>query len=136
MVDDGEFLERVQHQARLSSRAEAERGCNATLETLSEWVPEGLAGSIAAQLPHEIGDQLRRTGGDAAADGQFSGADFIPRVAGRAGVSIDQGAHIARAVIDALTAATEGGLMARVTDTLPADLREYVTPGQEFTPQD
>jgi len=133
MDDDGEFFDRVRDQARLSSRGEAERACQATLETLSEWVPEGLANSIAAQLPRQIGDELRRTGGHPAAGGQFSGTDFIPRVAGRAGVSTDQAAHIARAVLDALTAATEGGLMAKVTDTLPADLREYVTPGQDFS---
>ena len=133
MEDEGEFIERVRQQARLSSRGEAERACHATLETLGEWVPEGLADSIAAQLPHEIGDQLREPGGRAAADGQFNGADFIPRVAGRAGVSTGQAAHLARAVMDSLTAATEGGLMAKVTETLPADLREYVTPGQDFT---
>jgi uncharacterized protein (DUF2267 family) len=132
MEDDREFIERVRHQARLASRGEAERACHATLETLGEWVPESLAGSIAAQLPPGIGDQLREPGGRAAADRQFNGADFVPRVAGRAGVSVDQAAHLARAVLDSLTAATEGGVMAMVTETLPADLREYVTPGQDF----
>jgi len=132
MEDEREFIERVQRQARLSSRDEAERACQATLETLGEWVPEGLADSIAAQLPPGIGDQLRESGGQAPAGDQFNGADFVPRVAGRAGVSNDQAAHLARAVMDSLTAATEGGLMAKVTATLPADLREYVTPGQDF----
>ena len=133
MEDASEFIERVRQQARLSSRGEAERACHATLETLGEWVPEGLADSIAAQLPREIGDQLREPGGGVAAEGEFNGADFVPRVAGRAGVSTGQAAHLARAVVDSLTAATEGGLMARVTQTLPADLREYVTPGQDFS---
>ena len=133
MEDDREFIERVQHQARLSSRGEAERACHATLETLGEWVPQGLADSIAAQLPPGIADQLRASGGRASDGGQFNGADFVPRVAGRAGVSTGQAAHLARAVMDSLTAATEGGLMAKVTETLPADLREYVTPGQDFS---
>ncbi len=128
---DEEFYERVRRQARLPSRVDAERACYATVTTLSEWVPEGLADNIAAQLPREIGGQLRRTEADAGTGEELGRADFIPRIAARAGVADDQAAFIARAVIDALTAATEGGLMARVTETLPAELREYVTPGQE-----
>ena len=130
-MEHDEFLERVQYQARLASRDDAERACRATLDTLSEWVPEALADNIAVQLPHEIGDHLRRSGEHAGTAERFGRADFIPRVAARAGVSADQAADIARAVMDALTAATEGGLMAKVTETLPADLREYVTPGQD-----
>jgi uncharacterized protein (DUF2267 family) len=129
-----ELIGRVQDQARLSSRGDAERACCATLETLSEQVPEGLADNIAAQLPDEIGEHLRRTEADQGK--QFGRSDFISRVAARAGVGDDQAAYIAHAVIDALTAATQGGLMARVTESLPADLREYVTPapGQEASP--
>jgi uncharacterized protein (DUF2267 family) len=105
------------------------------METLSEWVPEGLADTIAAQLPREIGDDLRPAGprGGAGTGNQLGHSGFVSRVAERSGVGNDQAANIARAVIDALTAATEGGLMARVTESLPSDLREYVTPppGQE-----
>jgi hypothetical protein len=43
---------------------------------------------------------------------------------------------IAHAVVDALFAATEGGLMAEVTDYLPPDLREYVTPAPSSRDQD
>jgi uncharacterized protein (DUF2267 family) len=129
-MEDDEFFERVQQQARLSGRGDTEHACRATLETLGEWVPEALADSIAVQLPREIGDHLRRSGEHASTGEQFGRADFVPRVAARAGVSADQAADIARAVMDALTAATEGGLMAKVTETLPPDLREYVTPGQ------
>jgi uncharacterized protein (DUF2267 family) len=135
-----EFLGRVWHQARLSNRGDAVRACQATLETLGEWIPEGLAGAIAAQLPPEIGGYLRPPEpGEGASTGERLGnASLVRRIAGRAGVGDDQAASIARAVLDALTAATEGGLMARVTDTLPADLREYVTPppGQESWERD
>lgn len=134
-MQDEEFLGRVWHQARLSSRDDAVRACRATLETLSEWVPAGLADAIAAQLPHEIGDYLRPAGPHEGTDAgeRLGNASFVGRIAGRAGVGDDQAAGIAHAVLDAMTAATEGGLMARVTDSLPADLREYVTPppGQE-----
>lgn len=135
-MQNEEFLGRVWHQARLSNRDDAVRACRATMETLGEWLPAGLADNIAAQLPREIGEYLRPAGPREAADTgeqQLSNASFVSRIARRAGVGDDQAASIARAVIDALTAATEGGLMARVTQSLPADLREYVAPppGQE-----
>jgi uncharacterized protein (DUF2267 family) len=130
-----EFIERVQQQADLSSSGDAERACRATLETLGEcmgdWMPGAVAGNIAAQLPPGIGEHLRRTvahpgRGDG---GRLGRGDFIPRVAARAGVDNAQATYIAHAVIDAMFAATEGGMMAEVTEVLPPDLREWVTPG-------
>jgi uncharacterized protein (DUF2267 family) len=139
-MQNEEFLGRVWHQAGLSSRDDAMRACQATMETLAEWVPAGLADSIAAQLPAEVGEYLRPPGPSEAAGpaGRLGNASFASRIADRAGVGDDQAASVARAVIDALTAATEGGLMARVTASLPADLREYVTPppGQESWERD
>jgi uncharacterized protein (DUF2267 family) len=43
-----EFIGHVQQRARLSSRGDAERASRATLETLGERVPEGLADNLAA----------------------------------------------------------------------------------------
>jgi uncharacterized protein (DUF2267 family) len=129
-----EFIGRVGRQAQLPGGTDAERGCLATVRTLGEWVPGPLADAIAAQLPRQVGDPLRHAASEAAAGGQrFGNAGFVGQIAARAGVADDQAASIARAVLDALGAATEGGVMARVTETLPADLREYVTPppGQE-----
>ena len=54
----------------------------------------------------------------------------------RAGVSEPQATAIVRAVVDALFAATEGGLMAEVSDYLPPDVREYVTPAPSPRDQD
>jgi uncharacterized protein (DUF2267 family) len=132
-MEHDEFIGRVQQQGRLSSMGDAERACRATLETLGERVPEGLVDNIAVQLPSEIADHLRRTEvrEQSGTHVQFGRRDFISRVAERAGVGNDQAAYIARAVLDALNAATEGGLMAKVTESLPADLREYVTPAPE-----
>lgn len=132
-MDHDEFIGRVQQQGRLSSMDDAEHACRATLETLGERVPEGLVENIAVQLPHEIADHLRRTEvrQQSGTHVHFGRGDFISRVAERAGVGDDQAAYIARAVLDALNAATEGGLMAKVTESLPADLREYVTPAPE-----
>jgi uncharacterized protein (DUF2267 family) len=126
-MEQDEFIGRVRQQGRLSSMDDAERACRATLAALGEQVPEGLVDNIAIQLPPGIADHLRQ----AETDEEFGRSDFISRVAGRAGVGEDQAAYIARAVLDALAAATEGGLMAKVTASLPADLREYLTPAPE-----
>ncbi|HLI39659.1 MAG TPA: DUF2267 domain-containing protein [Streptosporangiaceae bacterium] len=97
-----EFIGHVQDRAHLFSRGDAERACRATLETLGQRVPEGLADNLAAQLPHEIGEHLRRT---EVSQGQGTGErfgrrDFIARVAERAGVREQQAAFIIRAVTE------------------------------------
>ena len=126
-MEHDEFIGRVQQQGNLSSMDDAEWACRATLEALGEQVSEGLLDNIAVQLPPGIANHLRRT-----EDHERAGReDFISRVAERAGISDDQAAYIARAVLDALYAATEGGLMAKVTESLPADVREYVGPTPE-----
>ena len=128
-----EFIGHVQNRARLSSRGDAERACRATLETLAERVPEGLADNLAAQLPHEIGEHLRRTEvyGGAGTGERFSRQDFIARVADRAGVREQQAAYLIRAVAEVVDEATQGGTMAKVAESLPADIRELVTAGSE-----
>jgi uncharacterized protein (DUF2267 family) len=75
-----EFIGLVQNRARLSSRGDAERATRAVLETLGERIPEGLAGNLAAQLPHAIGEHLRRTEvyAGAGTGERFDRPDFIP----------------------------------------------------------
>ena len=135
-MEHEEFIGRVRQQAGLPSTGDAERACRATLETLGEIMPERLVDNIAAQLPRDAGEHLRRPVADAGAGELFGRADFVTTVADRAGVSESQAAVIAHAVVDALFAATEGGLMAQVSDYLPPDLREYVTPAPSPRDQD
>jgi uncharacterized protein (DUF2267 family) len=135
-MEHEEFIGRVRQQAGLASTGEAERACRATLETLGEVMPERLADNVAIQLPREAGEHLRRPVAEAGVGGRFVLGDVPPPVADRAGVSESQAAVIAHAVVDALFAATEGGLMAEVTDYLPPDLREYVTPAPSSRDQD
>jgi uncharacterized protein (DUF2267 family) len=126
-----EFIGHVQDRAHLSSRGDAERACRATLETLGERVPEGLADNLAAQLPHEIGEHLRRTEvfqGQGTGE-RFGRRDFIARVAERAGVREQQAAFIIRAVTEVVDEATQGGVMSKLTESLPGDIRELVTAG-------
>ncbi len=126
-----EFIGLVQDRARLSSRGDAERATRAVLETLGERIPEGLAGNLAAQLPHEIGEHLRRTEvyAGAGTGERFDRPDFIARVAERAGIHDPQAAYLTRAVAEVVDEATQGALMAKLTDSLPADIRGLVTAG-------
>jgi uncharacterized protein (DUF2267 family) len=126
-----EFIGQVQNRARLASRGDAERASRATLETLAERVPEGLADNLAAQLPHEIGEHLRRTEifAGAGTGERFSRQDFIARVAQRAGVREQQAAYLIRTVAEVVDQATQGGIMDNVAESLPSDIRQLVTAG-------
>jgi uncharacterized protein (DUF2267 family) len=126
-----ELIGQVQNRARLPSRGDAERACRATLETLAERVPEGLADNLAAQLPHEIGEHLRRTEifAGAGTGERFDRHDFIARVAQRAGVREQQAAYLIRTVVEVVDEATQGGVMDNVAESLPADIRQLVTSG-------
>ncbi|HEY8482694.1 MAG TPA: DUF2267 domain-containing protein [Spirillospora sp.] len=126
-----QLIGQVQARAHLSSRGEAETACRATLETLGERLPEGLADNLAAQLPREIGEHLRRTEvyGGAGTGERFDRHDFIERVASRAGSDDARAAFISRVVLEVVGEATQGGLMRKVKDALPDDIRELVTAG-------
>jgi uncharacterized protein (DUF2267 family) len=126
-----EFIGMVQSRARLSSRGDAERATRATLETLGERVPEGLADNLAAQLPHEIGEHLRRTEvyAGAGTGERFDRHDFVTRVAERAGVRESQAAYLARAVTEVVNEATRGTMLDKVAESLPTDIRELITTG-------
>ena len=94
-------------------------------------MPEGVADHLAAQLPREIGEHLRRTeiyGGTATGE-RFGRQEFIDWVSERAGAAPQQAAFIARAVTEVVDEATQNTLMAKVADSLPDDVRRLVTAG-------
>lgn len=126
-----EFIGQVQSRAGLSSRGDAERATRAVLETLGQRIPEGLADNVAAQLPHEIGEHLRRTivaGGQGTGE-RFGKQEFIERVATRAGVDKPQAAYLARVVLEMVGEATSGGLLNKIRESLPEELEWLVTAG-------
>ncbi|MCX9190941.1 DUF2267 domain-containing protein [Carbonactinospora thermoautotrophica] len=126
-----EFIGQVQSRAKLSSRGDAERATRAVLETLGQRIPEGLAENVAAQLPHEIGEHLRRVivaGGQGTGE-RFGRQEFITRVAERAGVDEQHAAYLARVVFEVVGEATSGGLMGKIRKSLPEDLEWLVTAG-------
>jgi uncharacterized protein (DUF2267 family) len=126
-----EFIGQVQARARLSSRGDAERMTRATLETLGERIPEGLAENIAAQLPVEIGEHLRRTitlGGTGRGE-RFNRDEFIARVSSRSTTDEPLAAYGIRVVLELVAEATSGGLMAKLQESLPDGLRESLLAG-------
>lgn len=113
-----EFIGQVQHRARLDSRGAAERAVRAALETLGERLQGGAAENLAAQLPHEIGEHLRRV--DSTGE-RIDLDDFFERVAQREGVELPQAVFHARCVVDVLGEATTPGIVDKIRDQLPAE---------------
>lgn len=118
-----QFLGKVQAAAQLADRGAAERATRATLETLGERIPAKLADHLAAQLPHEIGEHLRRTEtGRSVAAKRFDKLEFIARVAARAGVNESKAAALSHAVTGVVDDATDGMVSTKVTSSLPDDI--------------
>src|SRR5438132_1907027 len=98
-----EFIGQVQHRARLSSRAEAERATRATLETLAERLAGGEAHDLASQLPRELAHALKLP--DAGIGAKLTLDEFFELVSEREGVNLQDAALHARVVIGLITEA-------------------------------
>jgi uncharacterized protein (DUF2267 family) len=121
-VQRDEFIGEVQARAGLTSPVEAERATRATLETLAEHLTGSAALRLAAQLPYEIGEHLRRVvaAPDYPDDDAGLGADtFFARVAEREGVDRPAANFHARAVLEITDEATTGALMDYLRAQLP-----------------
>jgi uncharacterized protein (DUF2267 family) len=126
-----DFIGQVQARGKLSGRSQAERVTRSVLETLGERIPDGLADNLAAQLPHEVGEHLRRT---EQADGQGTGTpldldSFITQVTEKSGLDRPQATYATRVVCEVVDEATSGAVMGKVQAALPPDLRQLVTAG-------
>ena len=133
-----EFIAHVQARSRLASRGEAEAAARATLETLGGRLPAGLADNLAAQLPPEIGEHLRRTAGAGvpgpsgeATGERFDRDEFIRRVSDRERVDPPAAAFHARVVLEVVSEATTGGIMDKVRQSLPDDLTALMNVGSQ-----
>ncbi|MFD1830674.1 MULTISPECIES: DUF2267 domain-containing protein [Streptomyces] len=132
-----ELTGRIQSHADLPDRQAAERALRATLETLAERVPDGVADHLAAQLPGEAAESLRRVvSGHEASPRQrehartrgepFDLTTFAGRVAWRSRASEDVAVREAAAVLEVLDAAVSPELMTKVGHVLPPDIRELL----------
>ncbi|MEU1127632.1 DUF2267 domain-containing protein [Streptomyces sp. NPDC005899] len=126
-----ELIGKVQARARLSGRGPAERVTGAVLRTLTERVPDGLAGHLLAQLPSalaaSVSGETGDTGGpahgpDSGSGERFDLTTFAGRVAWRAGVSEDVALEQTAAVFEVLDAAVAPELMEKLTAALPLDI--------------
>ncbi len=126
-----EFIGQVQHRAALPSRGSAERVTRATLETLGERIPDSVAEDLAGQLPDEIAEHLRRIEHARTTDTgeRFGVEEFLARVAERAGESPEPAQDAARVVFEVIRQATTPGLLDKVRNTLPAELKPLVDAG-------
>ncbi|MGC9540541.1 DUF2267 domain-containing protein [Streptomyces sp. UG1] len=126
------FIGQVQARAHLDSRGTAEAATRATLETLAERIPASLADNLAAQLPPEIGEHLRRvaTAPDQPDTGiRMSYDDFLDRVAQRAGENKAKATHEARTVMEVVGEATQGRVTDKVRQALDDDLAHVLFAG-------
>lgn len=131
-MNHDEFIGQVQHRARLDSRGDAERATRATLETLAERIADGAAQNLAAQLPNEIGEHLRRKApADAGTGEHFSLDDFLERVTEREGVDRPDAVFHARVVLDVTDEATTGSLMTKVREQFPGEFDRLFDAGSE-----
>lgn len=126
-----QFMGQVQSRARLANAGQAERITRAVLETLGERIPDGLAGNLASQLPLEVAEHLRRYQmfGEVGTGEQFDVPEFVDRVSRRSGLDGPEAAFAIRVVCEVVNDATSGGLMAKVSESLPNDVSRLVTAG-------
>lgn len=119
-MDYNQFVGQVQYHAHLSSGKDAETAIQATLETLGDGLSDGEADNLAAQLPPEIGEYLRRKGLDEHHKGESIDLNqFYQRVAERERIPFLDAAFHARAVMDVLHQAVSPGDMDTVKARLP-----------------
>jgi uncharacterized protein (DUF2267 family) len=127
-----QFIGQVQARARLDSRGAAEAATRASLETLAERVPSSLADNLAAQLPTEVGEHLRRvvSAPDVPETGiRMSRQEFFDRVAQRAGADYPKAVYEARCVIEVVEEATQGSLTEKIRQSLDEELAEVLFAG-------
>jgi uncharacterized protein (DUF2267 family) len=128
-VKHDEFIGQVQQRARLDSRGAAEAATRATLETLGERLSGGAAENLAAQLPPEIGEHLRRTA--SGTGDQIDLEDFFDRITQREGTGVDepQAVFHARCVLEVVDEATTGNLLGKLKEQLPAEYERLFSAG-------
>jgi uncharacterized protein (DUF2267 family) len=131
MNDDYErFMTTVQQKAALSREA-AERAAQATLETLAERLSRGQARDLADELPPPLAARMF-TDSDAE---PFDAAEFLRRVARRAGVDVKTAEREAKAVFTALGRTVDAQEIEDMTAELPHDFAPLLAEAQgRFAP--
>ncbi len=130
-MEHDEFIGQVQSRCRLPSRGDAERATRAVLETLAQRMQKDAADNLAAQLPHEIGEHLRRRAEIDIRPERLDRDEFIDMVSEKAGVDPPQAAYFVRAVLEVLHEATTPQLMDKVQQQFPDDFAALFHSGSQ-----
>ncbi|HEX2773854.1 MAG TPA: DUF2267 domain-containing protein [Micromonosporaceae bacterium] len=118
------FLNAVAQRAGLPPE-EAANITRATLETLAERISGGEARDLAAQLPEELRDYLRK---DDELPQRLNASEFVHEVRARAGVDDQWASEGARAVFATLRDAVSVDELADVLSELPKDIQQLLQP--------
>ncbi|MGY0056414.1 DUF2267 domain-containing protein [Streptomyces sp. LZ34] len=141
-----ELTRQVQALAQLPDLRSAEQAVRATLETLAERIPDGLADHMAAQLPAEAADSMRRVAASHEASSEerayrrdhgerFDLTGFAGRIAWRARTSEEEALREASVFFEVLDSAVSPELMERLYKALPSDIRELLPEARAFESQ-
>jgi uncharacterized protein (DUF2267 family) len=109
----------VREQAGVSD-GEARAGLSATLEALGARLAGASVDELAAALPAEAADALRR--GRTPQPEQGSLTDISERVGAATGGDATSGANLVQASLRAVAGAVDEDLLARIREQLPSDL--------------
>ncbi|MEU6077119.1 DUF2267 domain-containing protein [Micromonospora sp. NPDC047074] len=120
------FVDQVARRTSTSSERAVEL-TRATLETLAERLTGGEVLDLAAQLPKPLQLVLKPSPRTESAE-RFGAAEFVARVAARAGVPEPAARDATRAVFVTLREAISGGEFDDVVVQLPRDYRDMVEP--------
>ena len=118
------FIDQVSQRTRAPSERAVEL-TRAVLETFAERLTGGEVLDLAVQLPRPLQLVLKPHPGMEQAD-RFGAAEFVARVAGRAGVAEPVARDAVRAVFTTLREAISGGEFDDVATQLPRDYRGLV----------
>lgn len=124
-----EFITRVQEQARLNTREEAEVITRAVLETLGERLDRKVRNGLEAQLPRELKEFLlaRVENPD-----RYDLPEFYNRVGARADLTYRNAVERTKQVFSVLQQAVPGGEVEDILKDLPSQYKELF--GEESRP--
>ncbi|WP_341716040.1 DUF2267 domain-containing protein [Micromonospora sp. FIMYZ51] len=125
-MDYDTFVDHVARRTSTSPQRAAEL-TRATLATLAERLTGGEVLDLAVQLPEPLRPPLRPTPDTEAAE-RFGAAEFVARVAVRAGIGEPAARSVAGAVFRTLREAVIGGEFDELVVRLPRDYRDLVEP--------
>jgi uncharacterized protein (DUF2267 family) len=115
-----EFVDKVGEKTGLDSRDEVVQTIEAVLETLGERLTRDEQDHLAAQLPNELKDVVRKRYG---AD-RFMLEDFYNRVRARADMGYPDAVKRSRAVLEVVQLAVSPGEMEDILAELPEEYLE------------